>query len=280
MAAPSKRTLSPAFQFYPKDFLCDEEQELMSLAEAGAYIRLLCRCWLKGSLPEDVGELATLCGATKGQMQKFWPAISKCFKQRPDGRWIHGRLDDERKKQAEYRKKQKDNADRGWQSRRDAMALPSHRSGNALLSSSSSSSPSATPKKNKDSSEASSEPALMEFSTVGELQSWFLFPSHVSKWQADFPNVDILGECHRAHAWIDANHSKRKTARGMPAFLVKWFGRAVDRGVPSVQVVKPPRPAALGPEYTAWECPHVERHWNRGDCRVATNLGRPLKESA
>lgn len=137
----SKSTRSPAFQFYPKDFLGDEEQTLMSLPEVGAYIRLMSRCWLKGSLPPEVPELARLCGATTGQMRKFWPAISKCFNQRADGRWIHPRLEKERKVQADYRKRQKENADKRWQSHGNATAMPEapHPVGNALLSSSSSS---------------------------------------------------------------------------------------------------------------------------------------------
>jgi hypothetical protein len=35
---------SPAFQFYPKDFLTDENVRVMSLQERGAYITLLCLC--------------------------------------------------------------------------------------------------------------------------------------------------------------------------------------------------------------------------------------------
>lgn len=99
---------SPAFQFYPKDFLTDEKQVVMSLAEAGAYIRLLSKCWLEGSLPADLAQLARLCGATRRQMKEMWPALGRCFQETEDGRLRHGRLDREREKQETYRQRQSD----------------------------------------------------------------------------------------------------------------------------------------------------------------------------
>lgn len=43
---------SPAFQFYPKDFLTDINVISMSLEERGAYITLLCYDWLEDGLTE------------------------------------------------------------------------------------------------------------------------------------------------------------------------------------------------------------------------------------
>jgi len=228
---------SPAFQFYPKDFLGDEEQSLMSLAEAGAYTRLMCRCWLNDGIPNNLDELARLCGATYGQMVKFWPAISKCFKQRADGRWIHPRLEKERAKQADYRKRQGDRADKRWEKEREsrnAMALQHpHSEGNALLSSSPISNlQSATTSKKKNVSPEplrDSTPTAMTFTTVGALKAWDLTEGQISRWRESYPNLDVASECWRAKAWIEANPDKRKTAKGMPAFLVHWFNRTVDR---------------------------------------------------
>lgn len=104
---------SPAFRFYARDFLTSEKQNDMSLLEAGAYIRLMCHCWLNGSLPDDLGKLAQRAGATDGQMKKFWPAISKCFEKGEDGRWYHPRLEDERRRQASYRERQSLNGKKG-----------------------------------------------------------------------------------------------------------------------------------------------------------------------
>lgn len=108
------RQKSPAFQFYPKDFLSDEKQLSMSLAEAGAYIRLISACWLEGSLPNEPKLLARLCGATSRQIGEMWPAIGRCFRLTEDGRWIHPRLEAERTKQATFRQRQSDAAASRW----------------------------------------------------------------------------------------------------------------------------------------------------------------------
>lgn len=102
--------LAPAFQFYPKDFLSDGNQGEMSLAEVGAYARLLCRCWLEKSIPDDPVRAANLAGATPAQMRRMWPAIRRCFRPSTDqeGRLVHPRLEKEREKQEQYRRRQSD----------------------------------------------------------------------------------------------------------------------------------------------------------------------------
>lgn len=96
---------SPAFQFYPKDFLSDEKQAAMTPAEAGIYIRLLCRCWLEGSLPNDQGKLARLVGVSAFQMRQMWPALAPCFQEGDGGRLVQRRLEKERKKQEVFRQR-------------------------------------------------------------------------------------------------------------------------------------------------------------------------------
>lgn len=103
---------APAFQFYPKDFLMDGNVSGMSLQERGAYITLLCICWLEGSLPADVGRLANIVGTPRKAFAKFWPAISVCFQEQGD-RLLHGRLELERQKQAEFRQRQSENGGKG-----------------------------------------------------------------------------------------------------------------------------------------------------------------------
>jgi uncharacterized protein YdaU (DUF1376 family) len=53
---------SPAFQFYPQDYLSSARVAEMSLEEEGAYIRLLCYCWTTGSIPADPERCARLIG--------------------------------------------------------------------------------------------------------------------------------------------------------------------------------------------------------------------------
>jgi len=105
----------PAFQFYPDDFIggtCD-----LSAEEVGAYIRLLCYQWSRGSIPDDSAKLARIAGAnvTTDTLQKF-----------PSGK--NARLEFEREKQAEYRaeksKAGKSGAEKRWHSHSTAIVLP------------------------------------------------------------------------------------------------------------------------------------------------------------
>ena len=100
---------APAFQFYPKDFLTNEYVRLMSHTERGIYITLLCFCWLEGSLPAEVGQLAALSGVPATRFTKLWSGpLSACFYVREDGRLGQPRLEKERNKQQEYRRRQSD----------------------------------------------------------------------------------------------------------------------------------------------------------------------------
>lgn len=96
---------APAFQFYPADFLGDGNQASMSLAECGAYIRLICACWTTGSIPNDLERVARIVSTTPKQMEKLWPAVRACFRERDDGRLVHGRLERERIKQLHWAEK-------------------------------------------------------------------------------------------------------------------------------------------------------------------------------
>jgi 5-methylcytosine-specific restriction endonuclease McrA len=102
--APEK---APAFQFYADQFLLDERQMVMSLDQAGAYIRLLAICWREKTIPSDVPSLAKLVGTSAARMKKLWPLIHGCFT--PDvespNRLRHPRLEVERAKQQEWREK-------------------------------------------------------------------------------------------------------------------------------------------------------------------------------
>lgn len=120
------RETVPAFQFYPKDFLSDGKQAAMSLAEVGAYVRLLSICWLEKAIPNDVPRLARMVGATPGQMKAIWPAVRACFQADPEdaSALIHPRLDKERVKQMEFRQRQKENGRKGGRPKANPKPKP------------------------------------------------------------------------------------------------------------------------------------------------------------
>lgn len=103
----SKRK-SPAFSFYPADWLSSPRVTAMTPEEEGAYIRLLCYAWGNSdcSLPDDDQILASL-----SRLGERWNTCStklkNCFTARANkpGKLFNERLLEERKKQKENSRK-------------------------------------------------------------------------------------------------------------------------------------------------------------------------------
>jgi uncharacterized protein YdaU (DUF1376 family) len=99
---------APAFQFYGKDWLSSSKITMMTPAEEGAYIRLICYCWddIECSLPKNDAVLSKL-----SRLHSEWKSSSEiilsCFIDHPQkpGYLTHIRLLKELKKQSEWRKK-------------------------------------------------------------------------------------------------------------------------------------------------------------------------------
>ena len=53
-------------------------------------------------------------------------------------------------------------------------------------------------------------------------------PEKAQEWQRDFPGVDVPQALRSMRAWLMANPTKRKTARGIPAFVVRWLTKEQD----------------------------------------------------
>jgi uncharacterized protein YdaU (DUF1376 family) len=76
----------------------------MSLEEEGAYIRLLCHCWLYGSIPADEQQAIKLLG--KGGYNVAITTVLSMFQPGPkSGELVHDRLEAERRKQADWKAK-------------------------------------------------------------------------------------------------------------------------------------------------------------------------------
>lgn len=105
--APQK---SPAFSFYAKDFLTGTST--MSLQEVGAYIRLLSYQWDVGSIPVDARERARILGCAKAQERELWKKVGQKFALRDDA-YFNERLEEERVKQVERRRRLSDNGKLG-----------------------------------------------------------------------------------------------------------------------------------------------------------------------
>jgi uncharacterized protein YdaU (DUF1376 family) len=97
---------SPAFQFYPRDFLTDENVLAMGPYERGLYITLLSIAWLEGSIPSDFDKLSRILFVDREQLERSWPSLAPCFLEGDLGRLVNPRLERERRSQAKYRKQQ------------------------------------------------------------------------------------------------------------------------------------------------------------------------------
>ena len=78
---------------------------------------------------------------------------------------------------------------------------------------------------------ASERMAGIEYPVVGDKKkpTWGLPQSLVDALTEAYPGTDILDLCRKAKAWCVANPGKRKTARGMPAFLNRWVDNNTNR---------------------------------------------------
>lgn len=50
------------------------------------------------------------------------------------------------------------------------------------------------------------------------------------EWVVLYPAVDVMQQLREMRAWLDANPQKRKTSRGIKAFVVRWLSKEQDNG--------------------------------------------------
>lgn len=104
----------PAFLLYATDFIVGTAD--MGLAETGAYIKLLCHQWDKGSLPNNAEKLYRLVGATQTDEQEVVNNIIPKFEARGK-ELFNPRLETVRKAQQEFRSKRVQSAKKAAQAR-------------------------------------------------------------------------------------------------------------------------------------------------------------------
>lgn len=53
---------------------------------------------------------------------------------------------------------------------------------------------------------------------------------HIAEWSESFPAVDVLQQLRSMRQWCLANPTRRKTKRGVSAFIVSWLTKEQDKG--------------------------------------------------
>ena len=134
---------SPAFQFYPADYLADAKVQTMSIEGEGCYFRLLCYCWREGSIPSDRAAIVRLCKGYDGP--GIDEAMALFVRGDKRGTLVHRRLDKERKRQEALSKAMQEAGLRGaikrWKLDGLAIEKPMAKNGSSLSPSPSSLNP-------------------------------------------------------------------------------------------------------------------------------------------
>lgn len=122
---------SPAFQFYPKQWLGDDNVMLMDFDARGMHVHLMCIAWQQTppcSIPSDDAIIRKWCGDFKDD--KSWERakqqVFRAWKKRR-GRWYQEGLLSQFHKQQRFIKSRSDNARIGWlKKRKNASAKHMH----------------------------------------------------------------------------------------------------------------------------------------------------------
>ncbi len=104
----------PAFLLYATDFIVGTAE--MGLAETGAYIKLLCHQWDKGTLPNDTEKLYRLVGATQPAEKETVNNILNKFEVRGET-LVNPKLEAVKNIQQEFRNKRVQSAKKAAQAR-------------------------------------------------------------------------------------------------------------------------------------------------------------------
>jgi uncharacterized protein YdaU (DUF1376 family) len=89
----------------------------MSLAEVGAYIRLLCHAWDAGGIPDNPARLARICGCSLEELEEVWPLVSEKWEPGPDGQLVNKPQEECRRQQETAHKKASEAGRRGARTR-------------------------------------------------------------------------------------------------------------------------------------------------------------------
>lgn len=85
------------------------------------------------------------------------------------------------------------------------------------------------------------------FPCVGNPKTWSLSQKLFNQIQEAYPDAPVLDWIKKARLWAETNTSKRKTFKGMPAFLSRWMASQTDRPAQTrtFQTNGKPKPANL-----------------------------------
>jgi hypothetical protein len=79
------------------------------------------------------------------------------------------------------------------------------------------------------------EPAVIDLPTCRKGEAYGVTAAEVRQFAELYPGVDVPAQLRAMKGWLLTNQTKRKTARGMPAFINSWLAKEQNRGSANAQ---------------------------------------------
>ncbi|HUX01325.1 MAG TPA: hypothetical protein VMY35_10150 [Phycisphaerae bacterium] len=252
--ASTRQDGRPSLQFYPADWRTDTAVQLCSLAARGLWIEILCLMFQspkRGCLLQANGKqieasgLAKLVGVEEAEVKQMLSELeaNAVYSTLDDGT-VYNRRMYRQWKLSETRAKAGRKGGRASKKQAKPPASSSFPPPFAFFPDGESS--------NEDSCAEPDEPAAAPPASVlifpvkapaDKPKEWNLTQAKLDEYAETFVGMDVVAECRKARQWCIDNSAKRKTGRGMPAFLSRWMTKANDNGRGSFK----PKPADDAP---------------------------------
>lgn len=82
----------PYYRWFWQDFRANRKVQRMTYIERGLYRELLDECWAEGGFPDDIDEMAEICGCPSDVMASAWQVLGSCFVL-VEGQWHNEKMD-------------------------------------------------------------------------------------------------------------------------------------------------------------------------------------------
>ena len=65
---------------------------------------------------------------------------------------------------------------------------------------------------------------------LNDSSEYYVTHEDFARWEHLYPAVNVAAEIRKMSGWLEANPRKRKTRRGIKAFVNSWLAREQDKG--------------------------------------------------
>ena len=112
----------PYFPFYAANMMSSRSFRLMSLKERGLLITILMECWVNGSVPSDLSDMAKILGLTADEVKSSYKNLHSAFLHTEGEQIISKELEGYRQNYLDMREKQRLGGLKGAKNKKDKNA--------------------------------------------------------------------------------------------------------------------------------------------------------------